>query len=49
MYEWKTLSSPTLISAKQLNELSADGWELVDIAPFGGGWITYLRRAKAAS
>lgn len=48
MLEYKTLTADALPSAKQLNELGASGWKLVQLLEFNPGsinrYIVYLIR-----
>ena len=57
MYEYKTMTGEGLPGEKQLNILSEEGWEMVQIIPFVPGMIEisegdvamYLRRMKVTS
>ena len=43
-YDYKVLQAGTLISAEQLNQLSAEGWRLITIVPVGILFYFYFER-----
>lgn len=47
MYEHKTLYADSLPSAEQLDEFSADGWEMFHLIAVGERYAVYLRRWAA--
>ena len=57
MYEYRTMTGRGLPGTKQLNLLSEEGWELVQIVPFTDGMVDikegevgiYFRRVVKAS
>lgn len=48
MFEHQTIQADAPPSAGQLDELSQEGWELIQLLPLIGGetYIMYMRRAK---
>ena len=54
MYEHKTIVGKGLVSPDQLDEIDAEGWELIQIVPYSEGvtgfgpgeFAFYFRRAK---
>lgn len=46
MYEYKIFESDSLINEEQLNELSASGWQLVQIIRENDKLYTYMQRQR---
>lgn len=45
MYEYKIVEAKVPeASVEQLNELGADGWELVTIVEYKGKWVFWFKR-----